>query len=128
MALLGLGWAAERYGLCPSVKRIWTPAWVLVSGGWCCLLLGCCYAVLDWGGWRRWAWPVTLVGMNSIAAYFLAHGFESYLEARFNSHLGPDWPGFLAEPWKGLARGAVLLSCLWLVLAWLYRRRLFIRL
>ena len=127
VALLGLGWAAEHYGVCPSVKRIWTPAWVLVSGGWCCLLLGLCYAILDWGGWRRWAWPVTLVGMNSIAAYFLAHGFESYLEARFNSHFGVGWPGFLGDPWKGLARGAILLLSLWLVLAWLYRRRIFIR-
>jgi hypothetical protein len=37
------------------------------------------------------------------------------------------WPGFLGDPWKGLARGAILLLSLWLVLAWLYRRRIFIR-
>jgi len=33
------------------VKRIWTPAWTLFSGGWCFLLLGCFYTVIDvWRG------------------------------------------------------------------------------
>src|SRR5262249_34693185 len=38
-----LGWLH----VCPVVKRIWTPSWVLFSGGWCFLLLAGFYALLD---------------------------------------------------------------------------------
>ena len=44
------GWRAgrsARLGVCPVVKRIWTPSWVLFSGGWCFLLLAAFYAVVD---------------------------------------------------------------------------------
>src|SRR5437763_11935636 len=43
---LALGLAADEFGLCPSVKRIWTPSWVLVSGGWCYLFLAAFYGVI----------------------------------------------------------------------------------
>src|SRR5207302_1970892 len=35
---LGAGWLLDYTGVCPNVKRIWTPSWVLFSGGWCFLL------------------------------------------------------------------------------------------
>ncbi len=38
--MLAAGWAAGAWGICPVVKRIWTPAWVLYSGGLCFLTLG----------------------------------------------------------------------------------------
>ena len=37
------------------------------------LTLGLLYAIVDLGGWRRWAFPAVVVGMNSIAAYALIH-------------------------------------------------------
>jgi predicted acyltransferase len=41
-----LGWL----GICPVVKRIWTPSWTLFSGGWCLVLLAAFYVVIDiWG-------------------------------------------------------------------------------
>ena len=49
-----LGWL----GVCPVVKRIWTPSWALYSGGWCFLLLAAFYLVIDiWAsaaGHFRW--------------------------------------------------------------------------
>ena len=38
-------WASSA--ICPVVKRIWTPSWVLFSGGWCFLFLAAFYAVVD---------------------------------------------------------------------------------
>ncbi|MDB6019071.1 MAG: hypothetical protein JWR19_3560, partial [Pedosphaera sp.] len=32
---LAAGWLLGALGICPVVKRIWTPSWVLFSGGWC---------------------------------------------------------------------------------------------
>ena len=44
---LAAGWLCGALGICPVVKRIWTPSWVLYSGGWCFLLLAGFYAVMD---------------------------------------------------------------------------------
>ena len=55
-----LGWL----GVCPVVKRIWTPSWTLFSGGWCFLLLAGFYAVVDLWGWKRAAFPLAVIGMT----------------------------------------------------------------
>ena len=54
----GAGWGLGELGVCPVVKRIWTPSWVLYSGGWCFLFLAGFYAVLDLLGLRFWAFPL----------------------------------------------------------------------
>ena len=46
---LGAGWGMEALGICPVVKRIWTPSWVLYSGGFCFLFLAFFHAVIDVG-------------------------------------------------------------------------------
>ena len=50
---LALGWVLDLTGVCPVVKRIWTPSWALFSSGWCCLILAALYAVIDVLQWRR---------------------------------------------------------------------------
>ena len=163
VAGLGLGWAANSFGICPNVKRIWTPSWVLFSGGWCLLILALFYLVMDLAKLRAWAFPLTVIGMNSIAAYCLAHGFDGYLSRNLTTHLGSKWDARAATwllqffpPAQGageaggvegaavageavstaaelgaiyapLVSGSVLLLLLWLVLYWMYRRRVFVR-
>ena len=79
--VLGLvaGWGLGELGICPVVKRIWTPSWVLYSGGFCFLFLAAFYAVLDLLGVRSWAFPLRVIGMNSIAAYCMAALFEDFI-------------------------------------------------
>ncbi|MCY2967934.1 MAG: DUF5009 domain-containing protein [Planctomycetota bacterium] len=127
VACLGLGYGAEHFGICPSVKRIWTPAWTLFSGGWCFLLLALFYAILDLGKFRGWAFPLVVIGMNSIAAYCLAHGFDAYLTKNLQTHFGPNWTKLLGEEYATLLHGGVILTLLWLILFWMYRRKVFVR-
>jgi len=163
LAGLGLGWAANHFGICPNVKRIWTPSWVLFSGGWCLLILALFYLVMDLGKLRAWAFPWTVIGMNSIAAYCLAHGFDGYLAKNLKTHLGNNWDARAAtwlmqrfsKPsipegttpeeaatlvqqaadqatqlgaiYAPLVSGTVLLTLLWLILFWMYRRKVFVR-
>src|SRR5436190_766373 len=75
-------------GICPVVKRIWTPSWTLFSGGWCLLLLAAFYTAIDWKGWKRWAFALIVIGMNSIAAYCIAHLAEGFIASSFKTHLG----------------------------------------
>ena len=69
VAFLAAGWLLGALGLCPVVKRIWTPSFALFSGGWCFLFTALFYAVMDVRGHVRWAFPLTVLGTNSIAAY-----------------------------------------------------------
>ncbi len=69
LAGLVLGQALALTGICPMVKRIWTPTWALFSGGWVILLLAVSVAVLDWRGWKRWAFPLIVAGLNPMALY-----------------------------------------------------------
>jgi predicted acyltransferase len=39
-------------GICPVVKRIWTPSWTLFSGGWCFLFLAAFCWVIETRGYR----------------------------------------------------------------------------
>ncbi len=127
LALLGAGWLLGASGLCPVVKRIWTPSWALFSGGWCCLFLAAFYTVIDWRGWKAWTFPLMVVGMNSIAAYCMEHLFSGFLGGAIRTHL-PDAPfksfGAAYEP---LLRGGALLAVLWLILFWMWRRKIFLR-
>ena len=65
-------------GICPIVKRIWTPSWALFSTGWTCLILAAFYGVVDMLKFRWWTFPLVVVGMNSITMYCmeeLSHGW-----------------------------------------------------
>ena len=42
----------------------------------CFLLLAAFCWVIEVKGWRKWAFPLVVIGMNSIAAYMIAHLFQ----------------------------------------------------
>ena len=114
-------------GLCPVVKRIWTPSWTLFSGGVCFLFLaGFCW-IIEVKGYRKWSFPLVVVGMNSIAAYVMAHLFEGFIAGSFRIHLGRGVFQFLGSGLEPLMRGAAVLLTYWLILLWMYRRRIFLR-
>jgi heparan-alpha-glucosaminide N-acetyltransferase len=125
---LALGYALHLSGICPSVKKIWTPAWVLQSGGWCFLMMAGFHAVTDVAGLRRWAFPLMIIGMNSIAMYVMVGTISGYIQASIQTHLGAAPFQIAGEIWEPTLRGAATLLTLWLILLWMYRRKLFLRL
>ncbi|HEY2908684.1 MAG TPA: DUF5009 domain-containing protein [Gemmataceae bacterium] len=125
---LGLGYAWGLSGFGPVVKRIWTPSWVLFSGGWCFLLLAGFFTVCDAIGWKAWAFPLTVIGMNSIAAYCLADSFVKPELHKFSArHLGTNAFFVFGDAYQELVHGAITLTLLWLILFWMYRRKVFLR-
>ena len=114
-------------GICPVVKRIWTPSWTLASGGACFLLTAAFSWVIDIKGYRKWAYPLVVIGMNSIAAYMIAHLFEHFIVSSFHIHLGPHAFGFLGPGLEPLLQGSAVLLTYWLILFWMYRRKLFLK-
>lgn len=124
---LGAGWGLDYAGICPSVKRIWTPSWTLYSGGWCFLMLTGFYLVMDVIGFRVWAFPLIVIGMNSIAIYCMVHLMDRFVLSSIKTHLGQDIFKSAGAVWEPLIAGAALLVVYWLILFWMYRRKVFIR-
>src|SRR5712692_1659089 len=114
-------------GICPVVKRIWTPSWTVFSGGACFLLLAGFSWVVDVKGYRKWAFPLVVIGMNSIAAYMIAHLFEGFIRDSFRIHLGERPFQIFGSGLEPFVQGAAVLLVYWLILFWMYRRKLFLR-
>ena len=126
-ASLAAGWALDKYGICPSVKRLWTPSWVLFSGGWCFLFLAGFYAIADGLGWRVLFFPLIVIGMNSIAIYCMEKLFVNFIRESFKTHLGQDIFERLGDTWQPLLSGGAVIIVLWLILYWMYRHKVFVR-
>jgi heparan-alpha-glucosaminide N-acetyltransferase len=124
---LGLGLLLHHLEICPIVKRIWTPSWTIYSGGWCFLLLSAFFVVTDVARWQSWAFPLRVIGMNSIAAYLMAHLFNDFIFAALRRHLGADFFTVFGKPYEPLMLGGSVLLVLWLLLLSMYRGKVFVR-
>jgi predicted acyltransferase len=127
VATLAGGLLLHATGLNPVVKRIWTPAWTLASGGACFAMLAAFCWVIETRGHRRWAFPLVVIGMNSIAAYLIAHLFEGFIVSSFTTHLGRGIFAIAGAGAERFVQGAATLVVYWLILWWMYRRQLFLR-
>jgi predicted acyltransferase len=127
VAGLALGWTLDHFGVCPNVKRIWTPAFALFSGGWCFLNMAALYCVIDVWRLRAWAFPLVVIGMNSIAIYVMAGTIEGYVGAALSRHLPDDLFHAFGDAYEPLVHGAGVILVFWLILYWMYRRKIFLR-
>lgn len=120
-AMVASGWL---WGLqMPVIKTIWTSSMVLVSSGYCFLLMGVFYYLIDYKGYNKHITWLKVYGMNSIVAYMLAnvinfsclgqslfYGFEQYLG---------NYYSFLIS----LSNVSIIYVILWL----LYKRNIFLK-
>ncbi len=127
VAGLASGWLLGATGICPVVKRIWTPSFTLWSGGWCFLILAGTYEVIDVLRLREWAFPLIVIGTNSIAAYGMSWLFMRFIETSLVTHLGEGFFRALGDAYAPLLLGVLALGTVWLILFWMYRKRLFLR-
>ena len=130
---LGVGYLLDRYDICPVVKRIWTPSWAIYSTGSTLLMLAAFYLVVDVIGFRRTAWPLVVVGMNSIAMYCMARLVGSdngWIARTLERHLGAgvfSLYGLVDSTYEPIVRLSLVLLVMWLVCVWLYRQRIFFK-
>jgi predicted acyltransferase len=107
----------------PINKLLWTSSYVLFAGGWSLLLLALFYWIIDVRGYRAWAFPFVVIGMNAITIYVL-HRFI-YFESIAKIFVGGMIPhmGSFGKPF--LAFAVMLVE--WLLLYFFYRRKLFLK-
>ena len=121
------GLALHAAGICPVVKRIWTPSWTLFSGGLCFLFLAAFCWIIEVKGYKKWAFPLVVIGTNSIAAYLIAHWWERFIASSLRINLGADTFKILGTELEPFMSGMAVLLVYWLFLYWMYRRKLFLK-
>jgi predicted acyltransferase len=135
ICLLGAGEAFAISGVCPMVKHLWTPTFAIFSTGWVLLFLAFFVAVVEWAEWKRWAFPLLVAGLNPITLYVLWQSMGGFITENIRRHFGQDIfksfepiekEALRAGVEEGLRRAAILLV-LWLILWWMYRRKIVVR-
>jgi len=132
LALYGLfgiaaGAALHAFGICPLVKRIWTPSWTIFSAGWAALIVAAAHYFIDANHHRAWTLPFIVVGMNSIVMYVLEHVATDYTIGALQIHLGRRPFAVFGQVFAPITLGATTLAVFWLILFWMYRRKIFLR-
>lgn len=125
--LVSLGLICQWIGICPIVKRVWTSAYTLYSGGLVVLMVAGFYAIVEWKGWRAWAFPLIVVGMNSIAIYVMSWTMEPFVRSALHRHFGWLINSAVSPVFQPIAYGFGIILSFWLILYWMYKRKLFLR-
>jgi predicted acyltransferase len=125
MLLLGLMF--QWVGICPIVKRVWTSSYTLYSGGWVVLILAAFYALIEMKGWRRWAFPLVVVGMNSIAVYVMSWTMSDFVGNALNRHFGRAILLISGTTFQPVLHGFLIVLIFWIILFWMYRRKIFLK-
>jgi predicted acyltransferase len=126
-AFCAVGLLLHFAGVCPIVKRIWTPSWTLFSGGVCFFFLAAFCWFVDVKKHHRIAFPLIVVGMNSIAAYVMAELSRNFVESSFRINLGPGVLNLFGPRLQNFLVGVLTLCTYWVVLFWMFRKRIFVR-
>jgi len=132
-----LGWAWHPFF--PINKALWTSSYVLFTAGLALELLALCYWLIDIEGYRRWAWPFEVFGVNALALFVgtglmvklmalikipQADGTQLSSQPWIFRHLFLSW----ATPINASLAYAISFILLWLFLMWLlYRKQIIIK-
>jgi heparan-alpha-glucosaminide N-acetyltransferase len=127
VALTLAGLILQWLHICPIIKRIWTSSYTLYSGGLVVLILAGFYALIEWKAWKRWAFPLLVIGANSIAVYVMSWTMESFVSSALVRHLGTAPFLVFGQAFEPVLKGFGVVLVFWLILFWMYRRRIFLR-
>ena len=136
--LFALGWIWNYFF--PFNKALWTSSYVLVTTGLALLILGCCYWLIDIKGFRSWAKPFVIFGVNALALFVFTGLFARMISA-FRVAYTPEGKSISAQKWivdniflqlfqpiNASLAYAISFILLWLFFMWLlYRKGIYIK-
>ncbi len=129
LVLLAAGYALDLFDVTPIIKRICTSSFVLVSGGWCLVVLASFYGLIDIAGCRRWGFLFVVVGMNPIFIYLFS---ETIGRQWLNRTVAIFTTGGLkmagvSEAIASVFTALVVFALQWYLCHWLYRHKILIK-
>ena len=135
--LLAVGYIWNIYF--PMNKALWTSSYVLVTTGIALLTLAACYWLIDIKGYKTWAKPFVIFGVNALPL-FVFSGIMARMLGAFRVTGADDQPVALqkwiyeniflsiAQPIDASLMYAISFILVWLLLMWLlYRKRIYVK-
>lgn len=120
MYCIGISWSMQF----PINKKLWTSTFVLVCGAYSLALFAFFYYIIDVKGWKRWAFPFKVIGMNAITIYMAQIIIGFFAISRF--FLG-GIAHIAGESWGRIILWAGYVAACWLFLYFLYIKRVFLK-
>ncbi len=108
----------------PINKNMWSSSFVMQTTGMSLLLMSLFYYIIDVLGYKKWAFFLKVIGMNSILIYmsgkfiswrYTTNGFFQWLT---------DWVG---DPYNAVVAALCLILIKWIFLYFLYQKKIFLR-
>jgi predicted acyltransferase len=122
VTLLGYYWGHQ----CPIIKKIWTPSFVFVAGGYSLMLLGSFYFIVDILKIRFWTAPFIWIGVNPLTIYLARNLIEfNKIAERF---VGGSISGWMGEDGGYLLKMSMSLLLSFLLVWILNKKRIYLRL
>jgi predicted acyltransferase len=123
VACLVAGFAIHPWN--PIIKRICTSSFTLYSTGWILLMLLGFYWVVEVKGYRKWTFPLVVVGANCIFIYSVANVLHEWLDRAVGVFtLRFNWLGDFAA----VGQSCAVLLAMWYLCYWLYQRKILFKL
>jgi len=120
---LVVGYAIHPWN--PIVKRICTTSFTIYSTGWVLLMLLAFYWLVEVQGYRKWTFPLVVIGANSIFVYSVHMVLQHWLSRAVGVFtFNFSWLGDFAP----VAQSCTVLLVIWYLCYWLYQRKIFIKL
>jgi predicted acyltransferase len=108
----------------PPMQKIWTASYTFWGAGYVLLVVAVCFWLFDIEGYRKPAFPLVVVGMNSIFIYMLSQALGSWIDKSLGVFTGRFQ--FLG-PLGAISQACAVVLVMWCVCFWLYRRKVFFK-
>lgn len=108
----------------PIGKRLWTSSFVLLTAGMAFLFMTLFYWIIDVLKYQKWAFFFQVIGLNSLTVY-MAYRFIDFGETSKRLFSGLYAPA--PEPWQEVFEALGALALVWLLLYFLYRNKIFVK-
>lgn len=120
LAVAGLIWN-EFF---PINKKLWSSSFVCVLGAISLFLFAVFYYIVDVRGWKGWTTFFVVIGMNSITIYLLQKFVSMWntTNAIFGGVIG-----LFPEAAHGTVESAAYIATCWLLLYFLYKKKIFLK-
>lgn len=119
--VLGFVWGLHF----PIMKVLWSSSFILVTGGTSVLLIVLFYLLIDYWGYKKWAFPFVVIGLNSLTIYIasalIGFGFTTDVLLNGFYQLTSD------ETLQAFMRSLGMVTLKWLFLYFLFCKKIFVK-
>ncbi|RIJ50390.1 DUF5009 domain-containing protein [Maribellus luteus] len=107
----------------PIIKKCWTSTFNMMAGGVSFILMALFFLIIDHWKFRGWAFYFKVIGMNSIFVYLFTRIIDTQNLTQF-------FVGWIIKPMgdaSALALAISTLTVIWLLLYYMYKKKIFLR-